>query len=97
MRISVIQQFPAVLFALVGVSALASLPQVESSWNGVKEVYGEQDFGLRILRELTLLLTVAYAALDRRFWRTLADPKVSVLLLVIVSYGLFEFGYALYL
>lgn len=97
MRIRVIQQFPAVLFALVGVSALASLPQVESSWNGVKEVYGEQDFGLRILRELTLLLTILYAALDRRFWRTLADPKVSLLLLIIAGYGLFEFGYALYL
>ena len=41
---------------VVSVSAVASLPQVESAWNGVKEVYGEQDFGLRILREVMLVV-----------------------------------------
>ena len=54
---------------LVSVSTLASLPQVESAWNGVKEVYGEQDFGLRILRELMLAVIVVYAFLEPRLRR----------------------------
>ena len=43
------------LFALLSVSTLASLPQAESAWAGVKAVYSEQDFGLRILREAMLV------------------------------------------
>lgn len=97
MRIRLEQHLPVALFALVSVSALASLPQVESAWNGVREVYGEQDFGLRILRELALLLMVAYVGLDPRFWRTVADSRVSALLLIVGSYCVFEFAYALYL
>ncbi|QSA98580.1 O-antigen ligase family protein [Methylococcus sp. EFPC2] len=97
MRVHLESQTPYLLFALVSVSALASLPQVESAWNGVKEVYGEQDFGLRILRELTLVLVLGWAALDPRFWRMLATSKVSAFLLVLAAYCLAETGYAIYL
>lgn len=97
MKIHLETQFPYLLFILVSVSALASLPQVESAWNGVKEVYGEQDFGLRILREVALLLVLAWVALDPRFWRTLATSRVSAFLLLLATYCLFEVGYALYL
>lgn len=97
MKVHLESQFPYLLFTLVSISALASLPQVESAWNGVKEVYGEQDFGLRILRELTLLLVLGWVALDPRFWHTLATPRVSAFLLVLATYCLFEVGYALYL
>lgn len=97
MKIRVESQLPYLLFILVCASTLASLPQMESAWNGVKEIYGEQNFGLRILRELTLLLVVAYVGLDPRFWRTLATTQVSAFLLLVASYCVFEFGYALYL
>lgn len=97
MRIHLESQLPVLLFALVAVSALASLPQVESAWKGVREVYGEQDFGLRILRELTLLAVAGWVALDPRFWRTLAIPRVSAFLLALAAYCLFELAYALYL
>jgi hypothetical protein len=55
MRSRVKNDLPILLIALVSMSALVSLPQVESAWNGVKEVYGEQDFGLRILRKAMLV------------------------------------------
>jgi hypothetical protein len=55
MRARVKNDLPILLIALVIVSALVSLPQVESAWNGVKEVYGEQHFGLRILRQAMLV------------------------------------------
>jgi len=97
MRIHLENDLPVLLFALVCASALASLPQVESAWNGVKEVYGEQDFGLRILREVLLVVLVAYAMLEPRFWRYgLSGPMLSFLSLI-ATYALFEIGYALYL
>ena len=65
MKLRFEKDLPVLLFVLVSVSTLASLPQVESAWTGVKEVYGEQDFGLRILREIMLIVLVAYAFLNR--------------------------------
>ncbi len=60
MQLRLEKDLPVLLFALVSASMLASLPQVESAWTGIKEVYGEQDFGLRILREVMLLVLVVY-------------------------------------
>lgn len=85
------------LLALVGASTLASLPQVESAWNGVKEVYGEQDFGLRILREAMLVVIVAYALLEPRLRRGVLSGSVFAFLGVVVTYVMLEIGYALYL
>ncbi|HYE36433.1 O-antigen ligase family protein [Methylocaldum sp.] len=97
MKIRVEKHLPILLIALVSVSALASLPQVESAWNGVKEVYGEQDFGLRILREVMLVVVIAYAALERRFWNGAATGAMFAFLAVVASYALFEVAYALFL
>ena len=55
MNLRLEKDLPVLLFALVSASTLASLPQVESAWTGVKEVYGEQDFGLHILRKAMLV------------------------------------------
>lgn len=60
MTICLEKDLPVLLFALVSASTLTSLPQVESAWTGVKEVYGEQGFGLRIFREAMLVVLVAY-------------------------------------
>ena len=50
------KNLPVLLFALlVSAPALASLPQVESAWTGVKDVCGKQDFGLHILRKAMLV------------------------------------------
>ncbi|MDD5034710.1 MAG: O-antigen ligase family protein [Methylococcaceae bacterium] len=97
MRIRFEKDLPLLLFALVSASALASLPQVESAWNGVREVYGEQDFGLRILREVLLLVLVAYCFLEPRFWRGALSAEIFAFLGLIGAYALFEVGYALYL
>lgn len=91
------KDLPALLFALVGASTVASLPQVESAWKGVKEVYGEQDFGLRVLREALLAVLVAYAFFEPRLRRGIASGPVLGFLGVVASYALFEIGYALYL
>ena len=66
MEIRLEKDLPVLLFALVSASTLASLPQVESAWTGVKEVYGEQDFGLRILREIMLVVLITYAFFEPR-------------------------------
>lgn len=97
MRIRLEKDLPVLLFALVSVSTLASLPQVESAWQGVKEVYGEQDFGLRILRELMLMVLIAYAFLEPRFRQGGLTSSVLGFLSVVGAYALFEVGYALYL
>jgi hypothetical protein len=97
MRIRIERDLPILLFALVSASALASLPQVESAWNGVREVYGEQDFGLRILREIMLVVVIAYAALQPSFWRGALTGTVFAFLAVLAAYAIFEVGYALYL
>jgi hypothetical protein len=91
------KDLPLLLFALVCASTVAALPQVESAWAGVKEVYGEQDFGLRILRELMLLVLVAYAFFEPRLRNGALSSTVLAFLAVIASYVLFEIGYALYL
>ena len=41
MNIRLEKDLPVLLFELVSASALASLPQVESAWNGVRESYGD--------------------------------------------------------
>ena len=97
MTIRIEKHLPVLLFVLVGISALASLPQVESAWTGVREVYGEQDFGLRILREAMLLLVIAYAALEPRFWRGLLSSRELSLLGLMACFALLETAYALYL
>ncbi len=97
MRINFEKDLPVLLFALVGVSALASLPQVESAWSGVKEVYGEQDFGLRILREAMLAVLVIYSVLETRFWRGALNSGVFAFLGLVATYVLVEVGYAIYL
>jgi hypothetical protein len=91
------RDLPVLLVALVSASTVASLPQVESAWAGVKEVYGEQDFGLRILRELLLVVLVAYAFFEARLRNGILTSPVLAFLSVIASYVLFEIAYALYL
>lgn len=97
MQIRFERDLPVLLFALVSASTLASLPQVESAWTGVKEVYGEQDFGLRILREAMLVVLVLYAFLEPRLRQGALTSTVFAFLGVIGTYVLFEVGYALYL
>jgi len=97
MKIRLEKDLPVLLFALVSVSTLASLPQVESAWAGVKEVYGEQDFGLRILREAMLAVLVVYGFLEPRLRRGALTGSVLAFFSVIATYVLFEVGYALYL
>jgi len=97
MNIRLEKDLPVLLFALVSASTLASLPQVESAWTGVKEVYGEQDFGLRILREVMLVVLVAYAFFEPRLRNGILTPSVLAFLGVVATYVLLEIGYALYL
>ena len=91
------KQLPQLLIALVGASVVASLPQVDSAWTGVKEVYGEQDFGLRILRELMLLVVIGFAVCDARFRRIALSAQVWTVATIIAAYVLMETVYALYL
>ena len=91
------KDLPVLLFALVSASTLASLPQVESAWSGVKEVYGEQDFGLRILREVILVVLVAYLIFEPRLRSGALTSPVMAFLGVVSTYVLLEVGYALYL
>ncbi len=97
MKIRLEKDLPVLLFALVSASIVASLPQVESAWSGVKEVYGEQDFGLRILREAMLAVLVAYLFFEPRLRRGVMTSSVMAFLGVVATYVLFEIGYALYL
>lgn len=97
MQLRLEKDLPVLLFALVSASTLASLPQVESAWTGVKEVYGEQDFGLRILRELMLAVLIAYVFFEPRLRGGVLASSVLSFLSVIATYVLFEIGYALYL
>jgi hypothetical protein len=54
------------LFALLAsASALASLPKVESVWTGMKAVYDEQDFGLRILRKAMLVALASQQGIEK--------------------------------
>lgn len=97
LRLRFAQDLPVLLFALVCASTVAALPQVESAWLGVKEVYGEQDFGLRILRELLLLVLIVYAFLEPRLRRGALISPVFAFFALIATYVLFEVLYALYL
>jgi O-Antigen ligase len=97
MKIRLEKDLPVLLFALVSASTVAALPQVESAWSGIKEVYGEQDFGLRILREAMLMVLVAYMFFEPRLRRGAMASKVLAFLGVVSTYVLFEVGYALYL
>jgi O-Antigen ligase len=97
MRMTFQKRLPILLFVLVSVSIVASLPQVESAWSGVKEVYGEQDFGLRILREIMLAVVIAYAFLEPSLRRGALNSTGFALFGLIATYVLFEVGYALYL
>lgn len=97
MRIHLEKDLPVLLFVLVCASTVAALPQVESAWKGVKEIYGQQDFGLRILRELMLVVVVIYAMLEPRLRRGLFASSIMAFLAIIGSYVLFEVTYALYL
>jgi hypothetical protein len=55
MKMHFVKELPILLFAMASASTLASLPQVESAWTGVKTVYSERDFGLHILRKAMLV------------------------------------------
>lgn len=91
------RDLPVLLLTLVGTSILASLPQVESAWNGVKEVYGEQDFGLRILREAMLAVLIGYALLEPRLRVGMLTASALAFFGIVFTYVLLEVGYALYL
>jgi len=91
------KDLPVLLFALVCASTVAALPQMQSNWNGVKEVYGEQDFGLRILREVMLLVVIVYGLLETRLRQGILTGSVLAFLSVIATYVLGEVAYALYL
>ena len=97
MKIRLENDLPVLLFVLVATSLVASLPQVESAWAGVKEVYGEQDFGLRILREAMLAVVIVYSFLERRLRNGGFTSPVLGFMAVTASYVLFEIGYAVYL
>ena len=97
MLIRLEKDLPVLLFALVCASTVAALPQVESAWKGVKEVYGQQDFGLRILREAMLAVLILYVFLEPRLRRGCFTSSILAFLAVIASYVLFEVAYALYL
>ncbi len=97
MMIRLEKDLPVLLFALVSASTVAALPQVESAWSGVQEVYGEQDFGLRILREVMLLVLVAYAFFEPRLRNGVFASSVLAFLGALATYVLLEVGYALYL
>lgn len=97
MNLRLENDLPKVLFALVCASTVAALPQVESAWKGIKEVYGEQDFGLRILRELMLLVLILYGLWEPRLRRGILIGPVFAFLALLACYVLFEVGYAVYL
>jgi len=97
MKLRLEKDLPVLLFALVCASTVASLPQVESAWAGIKEVYGEQEVGLRILREALLGVLIIYAWLEPRLRNGIVTSSVLAFLGVIATYVLFEVGYALYL
>lgn len=97
MQIRLEKDLPVLLVLLVSASTVASLPQVESAWAGIKEVYGEQDFGLRILREAMLAVLVAYMWLEPRLRNGALTGPVLAFFSIVASYVLFEVGYALYL
>jgi hypothetical protein len=95
MNLRLEKDLPVLLFALVCASTVAALPQMESNWNGVKEVYGEQDFGLRILREVMLLVVIIYGFLETRLRQGILIGPVFAFLSVIATYVLGEVAYAL--
>jgi hypothetical protein len=95
MNLRLEKDLPVLLFALVCASTVAALPQMESNWNGVKEVYGEQDFGLRILREVMLLVLIIYGFLETRLRQGILIGPVFAFLSVIATYVLGEVAYAL--
>jgi len=97
MKLRLENDLPVLLFALVCASIVAALPQVESAWLGVKEVYGEQDFGLRILREAMLVVLVAYVLFEPRLRNGALTSSVLAFMGIIATYVLLEIGYALYL
>lgn len=97
MKLHLEKDLPVLLITLVSVSIVAALPQVESAWLGIKEVYGEQDFGLRILREAMLAVFIAYAFFEPRLRAGVLTSSVLAFLAVVISYVLLEVAYALYL
>lgn len=97
MQIRLEKDLPVLLFLLVSASIVAALPQVESAWLGIKEVYGQQDFGLRILRELMLIVLMAYAFFEPRLRTGFFSSEIMAFLGLIATYVLFEVAYALYL
>jgi O-Antigen ligase len=97
MQIRLEKDLPILMFLLVCASIVAALPQVESAWLGIKEVYGQQDFGLRILRELMLIVLIAYAFFEPRLRNGFFSSEIMAFLGLIVTYVLFEVAYALYL
>ncbi|MEK7322529.1 MAG: O-antigen ligase domain-containing protein [Pseudomonadota bacterium] len=86
---------PVLLALLVSVALVVTLPQAYSNWEGTREVMGEQDFGLRLLRELGVSIVVLYCLLLRRYWDILLNPAVVSSIAVVGAYVIFEVMYAL--
>jgi hypothetical protein len=87
---------PLMLFLLVCMSFVATLPQFTAAGEGVRLGY-QEDAGLRLLREAMLLVIMAYVSLDSRFRTVLLSKRISAVSLLFASYAAFEVGYALHL
>lgn len=86
---------PVLLAFLVSMSLVVTLPQVYSNWEGTREVMGDQDFGLRLLREAGLVIVVLYCCLLRAYWRLIFSPAVVCGIALLSAYILFEIMHAL--
>lgn len=67
MKIHLVKELPFLLFALVSMLTLASLPQAESVWTEVKEICSKQDFGLHVLRQAMLVGLVSQQGTEEKF------------------------------
>lgn len=87
---------PGLLFGLIAIAVIATLPQMRSAWEGAR-LDANEDFGLRWLRELMLMLILGSVMLERRFWQVMFAKPVAVTLMWLGSYTTFEVFYASYL
>lgn len=86
---------PVLLALLVSLSLVVTLPQANSNWEGTREVMGEQDFGLRLLREAGIAVIVMYCLMLRRYWDILLNPAVMGGIAVVGAYVTLEVMHAL--
>lgn len=86
---------PVLLALLVCMALVVTLPQAYSNWEGTFEVMGDQDFGLRLLREAGVLIILVYCLMLRRYWDILLNPAVMAGIAIVGAYVMFEVMYAL--